>query len=163
MFLVLDTSAFLSGRLNSIPSGFDGVCTTSRVLDEVRKGAPGRLLSNLMEAGLEIRDPISFEKAMEAATTTGDLEKLSGTDLSIIALALELDDPRVVTDDFRVQNVLKRLGISFTEGGEIGNRTIVQEWTWTYRCRGCGRFFDTGQKRDECPVCGSEVRKVRKR
>ncbi|MGA1848625.1 MAG: NOB1 family endonuclease [Thermoplasmatota archaeon] len=163
MFLVLDASAFLSGRLNSIPPGFDGVCTTSKVFGEVTKGAPGRLLSNLLEAGLEIRDPASLEKARKAATRTGDLEDLSRTDLSIIALAIELDDPRVVTDDFRVQNVLKGLGISFVEGGEIGNRTIVREWTWTYRCRGCGRFFDSRQKRDECPVCGSGVRKVRKR
>jgi UPF0271 protein len=163
MFLVLDASAFLSGRLTSVPSGFEGVCTTSRVIKEIAKGAPGRLLSNLMEAGLEVRDSADTEKAKEMASETGDLEELSEADLSIIALAMELDDPRVVTDDFRVQNILKRLGISFMGGGEIGSRSIEQVWTWTNRCRGCGRFYTSRQKNDECPVCGSEVRKVRKR
>jgi UPF0271 protein len=163
MFLVLDTSAFLSGMLNSVPTGFAGVYTTSLVRGEVSKGAPERLLSNLIEAGLEIKDPQDMDNARNAAASTGDLERLSLTDLSIIALAMELGDTRVVSDDFRIQNVLKMLGINFMSGGEIGEYGIKEEWAWTFRCRGCGRFFDSEQKYDECPVCGSEVRKKRKR
>jgi len=163
MYLVLDTSAFLSGLFNSVPGGFEGVFTTSLVRGEVSRGGPERLLTGLLEAGLVVRDPVDIKTAESAASGTGDLENLSGADLSIIALAIELKNARVVTDDFRIQNVLGTLGISFTGGGEIGDRTIKQEWSWTYRCRGCGRFFDERQKRDECPVCGSNVRKVRKR
>ena len=163
MFLVLDTSALLSGRINSIPTGYEGVLITSGVRDEVGKGIPQRNLQNLLLAGLDIRDPHTVEKANEAARATGDIDSLSSVDISIIALAIELDRSMVVTDDFRVQNVLKSLGIGFLPAGEIGNRTISDTWTWTYRCKGCGRYFEEAQKMDECPICGSLVRKYRKR
>lgn len=163
MYLILDTSAFLSGRYGSIPTGFDGVYITFLVKKEVGKGAPSRLLDNLLSAGLEIKDPLSLELAREKATLTGDLEKLSETDLSIIALAIELEDARVITDDFRIQNVLKSNDIDFEPAGEIGNRTITEVWVWTFRCRGCGRYFQEQQKENECPICGSLVRKYRRK
>jgi len=163
MYLILDASAFLSGRFTSIPDGYDGVVTTSAVKDEINKGAPKRNLQNLLEVGLKVHDPISSEKAKELALRTGDLELLSNADLSIIAIALELKDAMVITDDFRVQNVLTTASIGFQPAGEIGDRTIKKVWNWTYRCRGCGRFFDLQQKNDDCPICGSEVRKVRKK
>ena len=161
--LVLDASAFLSGRITSIPSGYGQVCTTSKVRDEVQKGSPGRIIENLLVAGLRIIDPISTEDAVKAAKNTGDLEKLSDGDISIIALAKESEDTLVLTDDFRVQNVLKSIGIKFEPAGELGQRTIKEVWTWIYRCCGCGRFFDDAQKKDECPICGSSVKKKKKR
>ncbi|MGA1820818.1 MAG: NOB1 family endonuclease, partial [Thermoplasmatota archaeon] len=158
-----DTSAFLSGMINSIPSGYDKVLITSGVRDEVGKGAPMRNLENLVSAGLQIRDPITLERAQEAARSTGDIDRLSEVDISLIALAIEVAEATVVTDDFRVQNVLKSLGIGFLPAGEIGDRTISAAWSWTHRCKGCGRFFDEPQKKDECPVCGSLVRKYRRK
>jgi len=163
MFLILDTSALLSGMFNSIPSGYDKVLITSGVRDEVGKGAPSRNMANLISAGLEIRDPLIVERAREAARSTGDIDKLSEVDLSLIALAIEVAEATVVTDDYRVQNVLKSLGISFLPAGEIGDRTISETWSWTHRCKGCGRFFDEPQKKDECPICGSIVRKYRRK
>jgi endoribonuclease Nob1 len=161
--LVLDASAFLSGRITSMPSGHDMICTTSAVRNEVQKGSPGRILENLLSAGLRIKDPISTEDAVRAAKRTGDLDKLSDADISIIALAGELNDVLVLTDDFRIQNVLKSLYIRFEPAGELGSRTIKEIWTWTYRCSGCGRYFDSAQKNDDCPICGSSVKKKRKR
>jgi UPF0271 protein len=163
MDLILDTSAFLSGRFSSLPAGYDGIFITSGVKDEVSKGAPSSMLKNLLEAGLEVRDPVSLETAKRKAGATGDLEKLSETDLSIIALALELEDAKVVSDDFRIQNVLKSVNKPFESAGEIGDQTIREVWTWTFRCRGCGRYFEEQQKKDECPICGSNVRKYRRK
>jgi len=162
MFLILDTSAILSGRFNSIPPGFESVIITDEVKNEIGKGAPARTLENLLEMGLEVRSPPDIETAKEKASLTGDLELLSPADLSIIALAMELRDVSVVTDDFRIQNVLSSVEIEFIPAGEIGERTIREMWKWTWRCRGCGRYFenDVGP---ECPVCGSPVRKTRKR
>ncbi len=163
MILILDTSAFLSGMFTSLPVGYDKVFITSNVRKEVVKGAPSRILENLLEAGLKVRDPLAMETAREMAGITGDLDELSETDLSIIALSLELEDAKVITDDFRIQNVLKSNNIKFAPAGEVGERTIKEVWKWTFRCRGCGRYFDKAQKYDDCPICGSSVRKVRKR
>jgi len=163
MYLVLDTSALLSGMINSVPTGYAGVLITSGVRDEVGKGIPQRNLQNLLLAGLIVRDPLTLEEARKAARATGDLDRLSVVDMSIIALAIEMERVTVITDDFRVQNVLGSLGIGFLPAGEIGDRTISETWTWTYRCKGCGRYFENAQKRDECPICGSLVRKYRKR
>ncbi|MBN1539758.1 MAG: hypothetical protein JW939_06400 [Candidatus Thermoplasmatota archaeon] len=163
MKLVLDTSAFLSGRMTALPSGFIGVYITTLVRSEVTRGAPARLLENLLASGLTVRDPLSSVKAEEAAAATGDIGNLSSADISVIALAMELEDASVVTDDFRVQNVLSSVGIAFEPAGEIGEKKIQTVWKWTYRCRGCGRYFKEPQKMDECPVCGSNVRPYRKR
>lgn len=163
MYLVLDASALLSGSFNSIPSGFEGVFITSRIKDEVSKGAPARKLEQLLSAGLSVRDPIDSSRAEEASSMTGDLGSLSEADISLIALAAELKDVLVLTDDFRVQNVLRSLGIRFEPAGEIGTRKISEVWKWTYRCLGCGRFFEVAQKNDICPICGSDVKKKRRR
>ncbi len=163
MYLILDSSAFLSGKYNSIPPGFTGVYITYLVKQEVDKGAPSRILENLLMAGLEIKDPVTMDTAIERADRTGDTDKLSRTDLSIIALALELKDVKVVTDDFRIQNVLKSCDIDFEPAGELGEKTIKGVWSWTNRCKGCGRYFDQQQKNDECPICGSQVRKYKRK
>ncbi|MFO8050171.1 MAG: NOB1 family endonuclease [Thermoplasmatota archaeon] len=161
--IILDASAFLSGKFTSLPRGYETVITTSYVEEEVRRGAPARSLENLLSAGLKVKDPASVGNAERAAERTGDIELLSKADISIIALALELENVLVVTDDFRVQNVLKDMGIRFEPAGELGGRTINDVWKWTYRCSGCGRYFDEPGKKDICPVCGSQVRKKKKR
>ena len=160
VYLILDASAFLSGRINSIPVDFDGVITTSTVRDEVDKGKPGDMISHLLDLGLEVRDPLYRDDAIESARDTGDLDKLSEADLDVISLAMEIDDVLVVTDDFGIQNVLKSRDIPFVPGGEIGDREISSQWKWTYRCTGCGRYFD--EMMTDCPVCGSPLKKTRK-
>ena len=125
----------------ALPSGFTGIFITTLVRSEVTRGAPARLLESLLDSGLTVRDPLSSDKAEEAASATGDREHLSPADISVIALAMELEDASVVTDDFRVQNVLSSVGIPFEPAGEIGERRILTTWEWTYRCRGCGRYL----------------------
>lgn len=160
--LILDASAFLSGMFSSTPKGFEKVLTTSSIRGEIGRGRPSKDLENMISTGLKIMDPSEIERAREAATKTGDIGSLSDADISVIALAMEVGDVIVVTDDFRVQNVLKSVGIRFEPAGELGSRTIKEIWTWTYRCSGCGRYFDKAQKNDDCPVCGSLVRKKKK-
>jgi UPF0271 protein len=156
MKVVLDASALLSGRLSSL-SGLEAY-VTPEVVAEVSKGRPRQLLEGLLSAGLTVMSPSSTGRARELAEVTGDLPHLSEADLSVIALALELD-ASAVTDDFRVQNVLGAAGASFQNAGEIGGRTIGRVWRWSFRCRGCGRRFD--EELPDCPVCGSPLKKVR--
>ncbi|MCK5773729.1 MAG: hypothetical protein KAH57_08065 [Thermoplasmata archaeon] len=163
MDLILDASALLSGKFTSMPPGNQRVLITSLVRDEIGKGAPKKLLERLIDAGLKVLDPVDLKPAEDAATSTGDLPSLSKPDISVIALAIETDDPMVLTDDFRVQNVLKKLKIPFEPAGEIGDRAIKEVWTWSFRCRGCGRYFDDGDKLPDCPICGSELKRSRKK
>jgi UPF0271 protein len=161
MCIILDASAFLSGKFTSLPSNHQNCFTTDLVYEEISKGAPGRLIDNLISAGLVIRNPGDTTMVRNVADRTGDLDLLSDADISILALAIEIERCRVITDDFRIQNVLKSLDIEFIPAGEIGTRTIERTFIWTFRCRGCGRFFDEDPGID-CPICGSGIRKVRK-
>lgn len=102
----------------------------------------------------------SIREALRAASRTGDIHKLSETDIKVLAKALDEArkgyDVVLVTDDYAIQNVAMYLGIKF-EG--ILHRLISKEFKWVKVCRGCGRKIDS----DVCPVCGSEaiVRRVK--
>jgi UPF0271 protein len=92
----------------------------------------------------------------EAASRTGDLEKLSATDIEVIAVALEVKGT-IVTDDFAIENVASVLGLKFY-GADL--KPISREIKWHFRCTGCGKKFSTHTK--ECPVCGHTVRRIAK-
>lgn len=159
--LILDTSAVLSG----VPPPPDARLVTSPAIEEELKpgGPTGRAFENLRARGLEVRSPSpdSLARARAAATATGDADRLSPADLELVALAVELapEGALLLTDDYSVQNVAKRLGLPF-EG--IAQRGIQAEFQWRLRCTGCGRWYDEPPKSKECPVCGSELRTKRK-
>lgn len=157
---VLDTGAFLSrmhptdGPLYSIPG----------VKEEIRPKAALRYFEQLEASGtLSLEHPSSEARAriIEEARTTGDMSEMSQVDQSLLALAYEFK-AILVTSDHRMQNVATALKIEFlplTEG------KISKQWQWTWRCTGCGRYFEDEGKLagPDCPVCGSSVRKRRKK
>ena len=102
----------------------------------------------------------SVEKVKKAARRTGDIHKLSDTDIKVLAKALDEiekgNDVVLVTDDYAIQNVAMSLGIRF-DG--ILHRGISKEFKWVKVCRGCGRKIES----EICPVCGSEavIRRVK--
>ncbi len=161
MKIILDASAFLSGRITSLPGSPGDVFVTPEVVREIAHGRPKRTIDNLLLSGLQMKSPNDLKDAKKAAERTGDLGLLSPADLSVIALAMEINGSVVMTDDFRIQNVLLSLDMKFITAGEIGDRTIKEVWDWTYRCRGCKKIFQDPPGID-CPICGSEIRKVRK-
>ncbi|MDG6224329.1 MAG: DNA-binding protein [Candidatus Thermoplasmatota archaeon] len=158
MKTVLDASAILSGRLSSL-QGMEAYITPE-VVQEIRKGRPHDILERLLDSGLIIASAPDRGPALDAARSTGDLPHLSDADISVIALAREISAV-VITDDFRVQNVLNSLNLRFEPAGEIGDRSIKERWTWTFRCTGCKRYYEDA--RHDCPVCGSPLKSVRSR
>jgi len=110
----------------------------------------------------EVRLPVErfMDEVREAARDSGDLSVMSETDVEVLALALQVreegEEPVVLTDDYAVQNVASRLGLEF-EG--LGQRGIEEEFEWEWFCRGCGRVFDS--RREDCPVCGSGLKRRR--
>lgn len=152
---VLDASALFSGK--PLPRGAH---VPSSILREVEgRGRDRRALEYLLETGLRVTDPSreAIGRAREAAGRTGDLARLSGTDLDVLALALDLA-ARVLTDDYSIQNVASVLGVPFEP---VAQKGIAEVFTWTHRCVGCRRTFETAIP--DCPVCGSAVKTVRRR
>jgi len=127
----------------------------SEILDE-----DSALYFSVKNLKVEEASQESIEEVKNAAMKTGDIYKLSDTDIKVLAKAV--DEMRkgksvvIVTDDYAIQNVAMKLGIKF-EG--ILHGQISKEFKWVKVCRGCGRKIDN----DVCPVCGSEavVRRVK--
>jgi UPF0271 protein len=62
-----------------------------------------------------------------------------------------------MTDDYAVQNVASMIGIKVEP---ISQSRIKDKIIWGKKCTGCMKRFDRGE---ECPICGSPLKKIRKR
>ncbi len=151
---ILDSSAIFL-RKGLYPS----MLTVSKVLEEIKDRDSVSYLSLI---DLEVRDPDyrDVEEVKKVARKTGDVYKLSETDVDLLALALKIkkegDMPVIVTDDYSIQNMARALGI---KTDSIVQKGISEEVKWIRICKGCKRRVDGRHK--FCPVCGSEVYLVR--
>ncbi len=156
---ILDTSAILSGKPISFPN--NEMITTQGVSDELSPG--GRDFNSfqfLIEKGLKIKSATidSINKIKKDIDKTGDLNRLSKTDIEILALAYEINQNSksqavILTDDYSIQNVANFLNIKFEPINQSG---ITKRFIWNCRCRGCGKNFKENIK--ICPICGSETK-----
>ncbi len=151
---VLDSTAFYAG----IPyQGSGRYYTTYLVLEEVKHHNVG---SSLIHTRVQVTEPSpeSVDKVRSTAIKTGDIGALSQTDVSLVALGLDLKSKEggvnLVSDDFAVRNVAEVLSIPLAptamKGGEWKNIT------WKIYCRGCGKSY-TNPKLTVCPVCGTKL------
>jgi endoribonuclease Nob1 len=149
MKVVLDTSALI--YLNDFRN-FSEIFTVQEVVDEVKDETTEMKLRSLK---LKIVEPkkISLEKVEDVARKTGDLEKLSKTDLKVLAVAEE-NSFVIISDDRNVQNVAEELGIKYIS---IFNKEISKKFKWKKVCKSCGY---TSQEGDACPRCGSRMIRV---
>ena len=151
--IVLDSSAFFS--MDSLPEE-DHVCP-SGVIRELKKYEDPRL--SLWESMIHVSDcsKESLAKVEEAARKSGDLGRLSPVDMTVLALAVDVDGT-IWSDDYSIQNVARIMGIGFKPVGMKGIEKVVK---WNYRCIGCGKWFK--EKASECPICGSPMKPYRKK
>jgi len=151
---ILDSTAFYAG----IPYQGNGrYYTTYLVLEEVKHHNVG---SSLIHTRVQVTEPSprSLERVKTTAAKTGDIGALSQTDMSLLALGLDLmmgdGGVNLVSDDFAVRNVAEVLNIPLAptsmKGGEWRNIT------WKIYCRGCGKTY-TNPKLTVCPVCGTQL------
>ncbi len=151
---VLDSTAFYAG----IPyQGSGRYFTTYLVLEEVRHHSVG---SSLIHTRVQVTEPSaeSINRVKTMAAKTGDIGALSQTDMSLLALALDLSQAEggvsLVSDDFAVRNVAEVLSIPLAQTSMKGS-----EWknvVWKIHCRGCGKEY-TNPKLTVCPVCGTQL------
>ncbi|MBZ3935167.1 NOB1 family endonuclease [Methanimicrococcus blatticola] len=158
---IADSAVFIMGNC---PVAAADMVTIPQVEDEM-KSEDAALRYDLSKAeGLMVEAVVdTFTDAVkEQAAQTRDIEKLSRTDLGVLAKALEYkekigDDAVLITDDFAVQNIATRLGIVVMP---VAQRVIKDQIVWQKQCIGCFRHFKDGE---ECPVCGSPLRKKMKK
>jgi UPF0271 protein len=151
----LDAGAFYSGVV--FLSSALRYCTTHAVLDEVKhiKKSHGAIEALIESNTLQIvnSDRKSIQKVVAAARETGDYVKLSEADISIIALALQLEIV-LVTNDYAVANVATTLKIPVKS---VASKGITHTRRWIAYCSACGRAFGPDAK--ECRLCGNRLRR----
>ncbi len=153
MLYIADSSLFIcgkriKGRILTVPS----------VVEEI-KDEKSRTILELMNVIVEPPLQSFIKEAHSKARATKDSEELSRTDIDLLAKALEYSgkgDTTLVTDDYAIQNTAIQLGIKVMPSGQKKIRDVL---IWEKFCKGCKRRFPEG---DECPVCGTELRKIRK-
>lgn len=151
--LILDTSALFT---MDAPPEEDYICPTG-VLRELSNHNDPRLA--LWGDMLKTSDcsKESLERAIEASKKTGDDGRLSPMDLTVLALALDVNGT-ILSDDYSIQNTAHVLGL---ECRPVGTKGITKVAKWSYRCIGCGKWYK--QTMPECPICGSALRACRRK
>lgn len=153
---IIDTTALISWRL---PTG-ETVVTCPHAVSEAKGELTEAIIEAYLHTGkLDIQEPEDayIKEAVEAAKETGDLTRLSETDIHVIALAIKyLEEgytPIVVTDDYSIQNILNTLGIEYTSY----YRRIRTPIKWIMICKQCGKIYPPETTLGKCGECGGEI------
>lgn len=156
---VLDTSTLLAG-IQLMLGG--EMYVTDKVVNEVIDSENKSKLELAISLGkVKVVKPGNryIRLVRKVAVKLGEHASLSDADISVAALALELQDKGyqvvVLTDDYALQNLLKSLGI-VCKG--YRTRGINKTQKYVMRCPGCGYVSKRwGEK--ICPRCGTRLRK----
>jgi len=144
---VHDTASLLAG----LPALLYGKnYTTPDNLREV-KDAESRKSLFIYQNKLIVMEPEEsyVKKIKEVAKELG--ERLSITDIKVLALALQLRGV-ILSDDYGVLNVAQSLGIKWRS---VRTKGITRKMRWENYCPNCKRTYPPELR--ECPVCGSPL------
>ena len=154
MIHIADSSLFIIGKRIE-----GNIITVPSVIDEIRDER-SRTILELMNARIEPPLQIFIKEVTAKARANRDSEELSKTDIDLLAKALEYtrnEDTILITDDYAVQNTAIQLGIKVMPAGQKKIRDVI---LWEKFCIGCKRRFPQGE---DCPVCGTPLKKMRKK
>jgi UPF0271 protein len=156
MKYVLDTTALFNAK--DFPLDFE-ISVPQGVLDELIAWGLSDRIKILLGVRIHIQSPsdASRSKVKSAAELTGDIGRLSPTDIEVLSLSLELGTP-LISDDYSIQNVANKMGIQCLP---MEQRGIKKVFFWKYRCTGCGKEYE----RDigECLICGHRLKSFKYR
>ena len=154
MIHIADSSLFIIGKR------VDGkIITVPSVVEELRDES-SRTIMELMNVRIEPPLQSFILEVNLKAGVTKDSEELSKTDIDVLAKALEYsrkEETVLISDDYAVQNTAIHLGIKVIPAGQKKIRDVL---LWEKFCIGCKRRFPEG---DACPVCGTVLKKTRKK
>lgn len=156
---ILDTSALIHGFYPQIVKGEHYI--TPNVISELSKSKLRDFIDLCLLLGkLILRSPKNeyIELIKQKANVSGDLWDLSETDLSIMALALELKeegkDPIIVSDDYSLQNLCSLLSLKFKP---MMTKGIKKRYFWIIYCPACGATYCSSDK--FCKICGHSLKR----
>ena len=98
-------------------------------------------------------DKECLRQVITMAKKTGDYEKLSTADISILALAFQIKST-LISDDYAVQNIAAILKIPV---GTVGTKGITKIRRWINFCNACGKAY--GPNINQCMLCGNTLRR----
>jgi UPF0271 protein len=164
--MVLDTSAFIGG-LDPFTIREEQV-TPPMVEEEVKRNNMTllRFVTATESGRLRILEPQQefLNQVKACASSVGDSFFLSSTDLQVLALALQImhmgDAPQIITDDYSIQNVATKLGLTFVSLTTFGIKRVLN---WIRYCPACHRTYPPDSKTRECTICGTELKRKPKR
>jgi len=107
---VLDTTALIF--LNDFRS-FEEVCTVQEVVEEVKDRMTNIKLSSMLK-DMKVLDPDrkSVDDVRRVAEETGDIKKLTETDIKVLAIAKQTGYT-IISDDYNIQNVAGHMKIKY--------------------------------------------------
>jgi len=151
----LDAGAFYTGLV--FQSHSSRYFTTDAVFDEIKhiKKSHGAIEALLETNSLQVLSPDknSIEKVISAARRTGDYTRLSEADISVVALAFQLEI-MLITNDYAVANVATTMKIPVRS---LASKGIAHTRKWVTYCSACGKSFGGNAK--ECRFCGNRLRR----
>jgi len=158
----VETYVIDSGVIFLRKAFYENMVTIPEVIEEI-KDEDSKFYLSLLNLRVEDVEEKYIERIVEGAKKTGDIHRLSKTDIKLIAKAIELiekdgkNNVVLLTDDYSIQNLAMYFGIRFEN---VVQKTISKAFKWVKVCKGCGRKIED----DVCPVCGSEaiLRRVKK-
>jgi UPF0271 protein len=164
--IVLDTSAFLAG-FDPFSLSEEQV-TVPKVEEEIRRKSMIKMrFETAIESGkLKVKAPSQdfLNSAITSASKAVDSFKLSEADMQLLALSLEIKSegytPKIVTDDYSIQNVATQIGIEFLALATFGIKRLLE---WIRYCPACHREYSANAKSKECQVCGTELKRKPRR
>jgi UPF0271 protein len=120
-------------------------------------------LSTAIESGkIKILTPKAdfITKARNCAKSVGDSHYLSETDIEVLAIALQIreegETPKIITDDYSIQNVASQLGINFVSLATFGIKRVL---SWIRYCPACHRRYKPNSKTAQCLICGTDLKR----
>ena len=154
MRYVLDTTALFNAK--DFPPEYE-IIVPQGVLDELESWDLSERVMNLLGVRIHVFSASAGSRAKirEAAEKTGDIGRLSPTDMEVLALAIEMKAP-LISDDYSIQNIAKLLDIKCIPMEQHGIKKI---YYWKFKCLGCGKEYD--RHINECQICGKELRPFR--
>jgi len=159
--LILDTSAFIGKFFSYFPE--TEYVTVPEILNEILNEKTRDILEAYIQTKkIKIESPSleSIVKIEHVAKETGDLSYISETDKKLLALALDYKEKKnkviIVTDDYSIQNIAKRLGVEFVSLLQKGIKFLI---SWEIYCPACKKKFPPDYTKEICDVCGEKIKR----
>ena len=156
VYVVDATALFLGIELDS------PMFTTREAIEEILLEEEKIKLETLKTLKIREVPPTFLKKAEDMAVKVGEKEKLSKTDLSLLALSLYLREcgfeVNLVTEDFALQNAALHSKIKVLS---VRDRKIPKGIIWEFYCPACGKRVESWVK--ICPICGTPIKRKPKR